>query len=215
MERNKNQHGDEGTMTESMKKATRQNADGGEGIPPAIPTLGNSHYQYPDWGSFPVENTGCTVHNLNLAGPQTRRELSADNRDITPLDSYRGTETILVVDDEDALRTVVVDLLRQLGYKTLSASGGQEALALAEEYSGKIDLLLTDVVMNPISGPVLAENLIRERPEMKVIFISGYAVTALAPDGVLKPGTVLVDKPFTMKILAAKLREVLESSMPV
>lgn len=131
------------------------------------------------------------------------------------MDSYRGTETILVVDDEDALRTVVVDLLRQLGYKTLSASGGHEALALAEEYSGKIDLLLTDVVMNPISGPVLAENLTRERPEMKVIFISGYAVTALAPDGVLKPGTVLVDKPFTMKILAAKLREVLESSMPV
>jgi two-component system, cell cycle sensor histidine kinase and response regulator CckA len=130
------------------------------------------------------------------------------------LDYYRGTETILVVDDEESLRTVVVDLLSQLGYKTLSAPGGQEALALAEKYSGKIDLLLTDVVMDPIPGPVLAENLIRERPEMKVVFISGYAVTALAPDGVLKPGTVLVDKPFTMKILAAKLREVLKSSMP-
>jgi DNA-binding NtrC family response regulator len=125
------------------------------------------------------------------------------------LDYHRGTETILVVDDEESLRTVVVDLLSQLGYNILSAPGGDEALALAGEYSGKIDLLLTDVVMEPIPGPVLAENLTRKRPGMKVVFISGYANNALAPDGVLKPGTVLVHKPFTMKILSAKLREVL------
>jgi FixJ family two-component response regulator len=74
-------------------------------------------------------------------------------------------------------------------------------------------VLLTDVAMDPISGPALAEALTRARPEMKVVFISGYAAT-LAPDGALKPGTVLVDKPFTMKILSAKLREVLESSTP-
>ncbi len=118
-------------------------------------------------------------------------------------------ETILVVDDEESLRTVVVDLLGHLGYCTLSAANGPAAMELAEGYPGKIDLLLTDVVMHPLPGPVLAEKLMRSRPEMKVIFISGYANPSLAPDGVLKPDTVLVHKPFTMKILSAKLREVL------
>ena len=125
------------------------------------------------------------------------------------MDYCRGKETILVVDDEDSLRTVIVDLLSHLGYCTLSAASAQDAMKLALEYQGKIDLLLTDVVMHPLPGPVLAEKLMRSRPEMKVIFISGYANASLAPDGVLKPGTVLVNKPFTMKILSAKLREVL------
>ena len=120
-----------------------------------------------------------------------------------------GKETILVVDDEDSLRTVIVDLLGHLGYCTLSAANGHEAVELAQGYPGRIDLLLTDVVMHPLPGPMLAEELMRSRPEMKVIFISGYANASLAQDGVLKPGTVLVHKPFTMKILSAKLREVL------
>jgi DNA-binding NtrC family response regulator len=125
------------------------------------------------------------------------------------LDYCHGKETILVVDDEESLRNVIVDLLGHLGYCTLSAANAQDAMDLAERYPGKIDLLLTDVVMHPLPGPALAEKLMRSRPEMKVIYISGYANAALAPDGVLKPGTVLVDKPFTMKILSAKLREVL------
>jgi hypothetical protein len=131
------------------------------------------------------------------------------------LDYSRGNETILVVDDEESLRTVIGDLLAQLGYHVLSTSNGPDALALAGEYHGKIDLLLSDVVMDPISGPALAEALTRSRPEMKVVFISGYATATLAPDGALKPGTVLVNKPFTMKTLSAKLREVLESPAPV
>ena len=115
-----------------------------------------------------------------------------------------------MVDDEESLRTVIVDLLGHLGYCTLSAANGQDAMDLAQRYPGRIDLLLTDVVMQPLSGPMLAENLMHSRPEMKVIYISGYANASLAPDGVLKPGTILVHKPFTMKILSAKLREVLE-----
>ncbi|HEY4677633.1 MAG TPA: response regulator [Candidatus Angelobacter sp.] len=123
-------------------------------------------------------------------------------------------ETILVVDDEESLRNVIVDLLGHLGYCTLSAANGQDAMELARGYPGRIDLLLTDVVMHPLSGPMLAEKLMRSRPEMKVIFISGYAGASLAPDGILKPGTVLVHKPFTMKILSAKLREVLGNPAP-
>ena len=151
-------------------------------------------------------------HNPNIYRPSIRSW--PPDREVTPLEYNRGSETILLVDDEDSLRTVIVDLLTHLGYHILSAAGGDEALALAAEYPGKIDLLLTDVVMHPLSCPVLAEKLTRHRPDMKVIFISGYAATALAPDGVLKPGTVLVNKPFTMKILSAKLREVLASPMP-
>ena len=118
-------------------------------------------------------------------------------------------ETILVVDDDEAMRTVVVDLLGLMGYCTLSAANGPEAIEVAQGYSGRIDLLLTDVLMHPLPGPALAEKLMRSRPEMKVIFISGYPNTSLAPDGILRPDTVLVHKPFTMKILSAKLREVL------
>jgi len=127
---------------------------------------------------------------------------------VAPLTYHRGNETILLVDDEESLRHVVVDLLSQLGYRMLSAAGGPEALALAQAHSGKIDVLVTDVVMDPLAGPALAEKLLHVRPEMKVIYISGYA-DALAPDGVLKPGTVLLNKPFTIRLLSAKVREVL------
>jgi CheY-like chemotaxis protein len=168
-----------------------------------------NHRQFP----FPVENCLPQVHNLSMPGLDSGREDSG--REVTPLDNYHGNETILVVDDEEPLRTVIGELLSPLGYNILSTSNGPEALALAEGYPGKIDLLLTDVVMDPISGPALAEALTRTRPEMKVVFISGYATATLAPDGNLKPGTVLVQKPFSMRILSAKLREVLESPAPV
>ena len=130
------------------------------------------------------------------------------------MDYCRGKETILVVDDEESLRTVVVDLLGHLGYCTLSAASAEDAMKVALEYPGRIDLLLTDVAMHPLTGPMLAEELMRSRPEMRVIYISGYANASLAPDGVLKPGTVLVQKPFSMKILSARLREVLGNPAP-
>ncbi len=123
---------------------------------------------------------------------------------------HRGTETILLVDDEESLRTVVVDLLRQLGYQVLSAGSGKEAITLAEAHPGKIDMLVTDVIMDELPGPELADLLLAVRPDIKVIFISGYTEGALSPDGVLKPGTILVQKPFTIKILSAKVREVLD-----
>jgi two-component system, cell cycle sensor histidine kinase and response regulator CckA len=127
------------------------------------------------------------------------------------LSYHRGTETILVVDDVESLRNVVVELLGQLGYRMLSAANGLEALKVSQEYSGKIDLLLTDVAMDGLPGPELAEKLLQNRPEMKVVFISGHPF-GLAPDGILKPGTVLVQKPFTIRVLSAKLREVLEQT---
>jgi two-component system cell cycle sensor histidine kinase/response regulator CckA len=131
------------------------------------------------------------------------------------LSYQRGTETILLVDDEEALRTVVVDLLSQLGYHMLSAASGEQAIKVAAEYSGKIDLLLTDVAMDELPGPELAEKLLQTRPGMKVIFISGFADGSFAWEGILRPGMVLVQKPFSIKVLSAKLREVLQTPEPV
>jgi DNA-binding NtrC family response regulator len=138
-----------------------------------------------------------------LATSVGKRELSAEYQ--------RGNETILVVDDEASLRMVLVDLLAQLGYRMLSAGDAGEALKLAADYPGRIDLLLSDVVMEGLSGPDLAEKLLQSRPELKVMYMSGFANGSLAPEGVLRPGTVLVQKPFTIRVLSAKLREVLGS----
>ena len=125
------------------------------------------------------------------------------------MDYSRGSETILLVEDEEPLRKLCTEFLEQLGYRMLAASNAKEAVALVEGYSGKIDLLITDVVMPGLPGPELAEALLALRPDLKVIFISGYAEGSLAPNGILKPGTVLVNKPFTIRALTAKLREVL------
>jgi len=160
--------------------------------------------------SFPVEKP-------ERKGSQSHAKLgqrwSSRAEDETLALNYQcGTETILLVDDEESLRTVVVDLLSQLGYRLLSAASGQEAIEVAREFADRIDLLLTDVVMDGLPGPELAEVLLQSRPEMKVVYISGFADGSIAPNCVLKPGTVLVQKPFTIRFLSAKLREVLDKS---
>jgi two-component system cell cycle sensor histidine kinase/response regulator CckA len=121
------------------------------------------------------------------------------------LDFNRGTETILLVEDEEFLRHVLVDLLAQLGYQVLQAANGKEALTLAAAYSGNIDVLVTDLQMPELAGPELEYALRDSRPNMKVIFVSGGA----QDDSALKPGAILLMKPFTIKMLSAKVREVL------
>lgn len=125
------------------------------------------------------------------------------------MDYSKGSETILLVEDEEPLRRLCTEFLEQLGYNILPAANGREALTVLEGYPDKIHLLITDVLMPELPGPELADAVLTLRPEIKVIFISGYADGSLAPNGVLKPGTVLVRKPFTIRALTAKLREVL------
>ena len=127
-----------------------------------------------------------------------------------PAEYTRGSETILLVEDELPLRNVVCDLLKQLGYKVLDAGGGPEALALAEKHGAGIDLLLTDVRMPEMEGPELASLLKAKWPGVKVVFISGYVGSSLGTDGVLPAGTILLQKPFTMRLLADTLRKVLD-----
>jgi two-component system, cell cycle sensor histidine kinase and response regulator CckA len=128
------------------------------------------------------------------------------------LDYSRGSETILFVEDEEPLRRLCAEFLEQLGYNVLAAANGKEALALMHSYPHKIDLLITDVLMPGLSGPDLAQSLVAMRPGLKVIFISGYSDGSLAHNGILKPGTVLVHKPFTIRALTATLRQVLGSA---
>lgn len=125
------------------------------------------------------------------------------------MDYRRGTETILLVEDEEPLRKVVIELLTQIGYHVLSAANGKEAIRVAEAYPDNIHLLITDVLMPELDGAELAKVLCAMRPDLKVIYISGYTDTCLAPEGILPPGTVLVNKPFSVRMLSAKMREVL------
>ena len=126
------------------------------------------------------------------------------------MEQHRGAETILLVEDEEALRNIVIDLLTQLGYHVLGAASGKEALALAKEHPGKIDVLVTDVLLPELPGPELAVALRAAHPSIKVIFVSGDAIG----ESSLPSGATLLMKPFTVKMLSAKVREVLGRGKP-
>ena len=128
----------------------------------------------------------------------------------------RGQETILVVEDQDQLRRLSVEILEKCGYHVLQASNGEEALALSRTFNKPIRLLFTDVVMPGMTGRELADRLIVERREMKVLYTSGYTDRAIVDHGVLETGVAYLPKPFTPDGLAAKIRDVLgEPKAPV
>ncbi len=122
----------------------------------------------------------------------------------------RGSETILIVEDEPMVREPVRNTLSRLGYYVLVASNGPEALSVAQEHSGKIDLLLTDVVMPGMNGRELADKLRESRPATKVLFTSGYTENVIVHQGVLDPDVNFISKPHTPPALARKIREVLD-----
>ena len=123
-----------------------------------------------------------------------------------------GSETILLVEDAEAMRDVAKKFLDLGGYTVLAASDGAEALKLLQERDIPIHLLLTDVVMPGMSGPQLADKIKALRPEIRVLFMSGYTESAIAKHGVLESGQHLLMKPFSRKSLALKVREVLSSA---
>ncbi|WP_447979219.1 PAS domain S-box protein [Candidatus Nitrospira bockiana] len=121
-----------------------------------------------------------------------------------------GTETLLLVEDEPAIRALACDVLRQQGYQVLEARHGVEALLTGSQYLGPIHLLITDVVMPQMSGTEVAERLLHERPQLKVMFMSGYTDDAIVHHGVRQEGTAFLQKPFTPTALVRKVREVLD-----
>ena len=122
----------------------------------------------------------------------------------------RGSETVLVVEDEEEVRKLTVRILQKQGYKVLEASQGDEALFICGQHEEPIHLLVTDVVMPGMSGRELSEHLTSLRPEIKILYMSGHTNSAIVHHGVLEPGVILLQKPFTPEALARKVREVLE-----
>jgi CheY-like chemotaxis protein len=121
-----------------------------------------------------------------------------------------GSETVLLVEDEEIVRSLVREMLESSGYRVLEAPHGAAAIAIAETHGAAVDVLLTDVVMPGLSGQELAARLAGIRPGLRVVFTSGYTEDAIANHGVLSPGTAFLEKPFTAGQLAAKLRDVLD-----
>jgi len=122
-----------------------------------------------------------------------------------------GGETVLVVEDQDEVRSFVVDVLARRGYRVLNAADGMAALTIAEQCTGKIDVLLTDVVLPGMNGRELANRFRDLRPSTKIIYTSGYPQDLIADHGVLHPDVNYVPKPYTADQITAKVREAIDA----
>lgn len=152
------------------------------------------------------EGTTIKVY-LPRVSEQCETEIGHDE----PRVGTEGTETILVAEDESAVRELAGEVLRKCGYTVLEAVDGGDALRIAADHGGVIDLLLTDVVMPGINGQELAKRLTAQRPGLRVLYVSGYTDNVIAHNGILDPGTCFLQKPFTPLLLTEKVREVLSS----
>jgi CheY-like chemotaxis protein len=131
---------------------------------------------------------------------------TAEHRAVTP----RGSETILLAEDDEALRTLGARVLGLLGYRVLVARTGKEALQIVADHTGPIDLIATDVVMPEMNGSQLVEKVLEARPGIRVLFMSGYTDDEVMRRGVIDGQTAFLQKPFTPDLLAYKVREVLD-----
>ena len=122
----------------------------------------------------------------------------------------KGTETILVVEDEDVVRDLSCRILRSLGYHVVEAANGKEALEVVRKYSNTIHLVFTDVVMPQMGGPEMVENLVQMRPGIKVIYTSGFTESTIVERGVALGKVRLIQKPFTRELLAQRIRHALD-----
>jgi CheY-like chemotaxis protein len=146
--------------------------------------------------------------------PHVDQPLHMTSRHLPSMTPPRGTETLLIVEDEAALRRMTSMALESLGYTVLQAATGQEGLRVAEEHKGApIALVITDVIMPEMGGKVMAEWLKASYPEIKILFTSGYTDTTIVHHGVLDPTVAFLSKPYKLATLAGKIRDVLEGQL--
>jgi PAS domain S-box-containing protein len=147
--------------------------------------------------------------------PEALDEIERATVEIEKRGTSRGTETVLLVEDEQSVRQLVGEYLRGVGYEVIDAADGDEALVAAAAFQGPIHILITDVVMPHMSGPELATKLAETRPEMKVLIVSGYTDDTVFRHGMLEGGVAYLPKPFNLKGLSQKIREVLSGQVSV
>jgi DNA-binding NtrC family response regulator len=133
-------------------------------------------------------------------------EIASDGGEATA----SGTETVLVVEDHDAVRFLTCRMLEKAGYRVFDAPNPEQAKALFDKNGTHFDLLVADVIMPGSSGPKLFERLSQQRPDLKVLFVSGYTDDTIVHQGQLDPGVEFLQKPFTAAALSRRVREVLD-----
>ena len=163
-------------------------------------------------GHILVESAVGRGTTFEIYVPRTYRAASPDAEQETPSGPRHGSETILVVEDDAVVRNLAVQILRSHGYRVLTAEDGESAVQRSQEYDGPIHLLLTDIVMPGIQGWELAETLLARRPQMRVLFTSGYGDRVLAYRAAGQESIAFLPKPFTMETLTHKVRSVLDAA---
>lgn len=162
-------------------------------------------------GSIWVESQLGSGSLFTILLPRTEKDrLPTETASAVAPASLHGEETVLVVEDEDSVRELTRRILDKNGYRVLTAGNAAEALEMESRHHNKIDLLLTDVIMPKVTGPELAEQMRRIRPEILVLFMSGYADTVMSDQGVLEKVGRLIRKPFTEEVLLQRIRELLD-----
>lgn len=158
---------------------------------------------------YSEEGRGST---FKIYFPQVREEAEEYRRLTTKPEAPRGSETILLVEDADWVRKLARQLLERAGYRVVEASGAEEAIRIIDTSTNgtKIDLVLTDVIMPGMSGNDMSKQLLTKRPDLPVLYMSGYTDDAIVQHGVLEPGINFIQKPFSPDALALKVREVLD-----
>jgi two-component system, cell cycle sensor histidine kinase and response regulator CckA len=164
-------------------------------------------------GYIDVESVPGTGTTFKIFLPRVHEEISAERQHADASTTGRGNETILIAEDETSLRTLTSATLELNGYKVLQAKDGLEALEVSRKHDGPINLLLTDIVMPGMGGRALAEELGRERKDMRIVYMSGYTGQAVGSQGPVEPGSFYLHKPFTRQALTQKIREALESQI--
>ncbi len=153
--------------------------------------------------SEPGHGTSFKVYLPRIDQPVALEAESSESK------AWRGSETILLVEDDDMVRSLVRETLERHGYKVLDAASPVQARRIAERHRGVIHLLITDVVMPKVSGRELAEQMVHDRPDLKVLYMSGYTDSAVVNSGILTREVAFLQKPFTPAALIEKVRDVL------